>query len=617
MSASFFDRFFEALRTSPLLGLKQRLLNERRLLAEAEDLAEDKLFEAALKVARKLMISLRDPVSFWQQPWRGWQIAPLVDRLDPQVVFWRQVIARYQKTLSAAQKVAAKGQLVESINILHQALHLYPHHQAKQLLKEVQRLQQGRAWFELGMAAEQAGEILVAQRHYTNIRDEYPHLQAICRRRLAALALQTNNWVEAIEYSDNLPDAISQQYNGFARYQHQQQCRLAALQRVYNDLQEHDFDQAWQSCIAYIEEIKSDDLIQRLLAEYIQPQLTAIPQDWPGRFQLAQGRWLQTGGRSLLQDWAVAAYYRYWSNPGQSAWLTVLLPIWATAIVNAEPANTPTINQLYEIIPNIINQIEDEEEQADLQLHWQRETLGIAAMGRPPVSGLRLRGLFMTPGFYELFQDQIKPIELPAKMWTTLYTPWWQAVLACQQGNTAQALLVKPEITPTNPADHLAQQFVAYYEGCYYLRRPGGFSRWREAFPVLEIAKPEILKSPHWIEEVDELCDEHHHYIWGFKDRQSFAQLWFNLLASDSANTFLYQVASEEQDEFDVILQPVAISQRIAVLKALRELTGWGLKESKDFLDSAPNKLASALSQEAAESICQIISNAGGLATIE
>jgi ribosomal protein L7/L12 len=617
MSASFFDRFLEALRTSPLLGLRERLLKERRLLAEAESLANAKKYDAALQVAKKLLISLKDPVAFWQEPFRKWQITPIINRLDPHLVHWRSEIDRYQAALQTAQKVAAQGQLQKSARILREALKSYPHRKASKLLAEVQRLQQGRDWFELGMAAEQIGNIPAAQQHYINVRNEFPHLQAICRRRLAALAIKEQNWTAAIEYSENLPDRLSQQYYAFACYQQKQQQRLAALQKVDRHLKQHNFDQAWQSCIAYIEEIKSDDLIQRILSEYVQPQLSNIPEDWPSRFQLAQSRWLQTGGKSLLQDWAVAAYYRYWSQPEQTTWLQELLPIWATAIINAETATTNTIQQLQDLMPTIIDQIEDEEERSDLQLRWQRETLGIEAMGIPPVSGLRICGVFMTPGFYELFQGQMKPIELPAKMWTTLYTPWWQAVLACQQGNVTQAMLVKPDVTAITPADHLAQQFVAYHEGCYYLGRPGGFPRWREAFPVLEIAKAEILKSPAWIEEIDQLCDEHHHYIWGFKDRQAFAELWFNLLKSDNASRFLTQMAQEEQDEFDVILQPVPTNHRITVLKALRELTGWGLKESKDFLDAAPVKLCNAVNLETAETICRIINNAGGHTTLE
>jgi ribosomal protein L7/L12 len=617
MSASFFDRFLEALRTSPLLGLRERLLKERQLLAEAESLARDKKYDAALQVAKKLLISLKDPVAFWQEPFRKWQIAPIINRLDPYLVHWRSEIDRYQAALQTAQKVAAQGQLQKSARILREALKSYPHRKASKLLAEVQRLQQGRDWFEMGMAAEQVGNIPAAQQQYINVRNEFPHLQAICRRRLAALAIKERNWTAAIEYSENLPDRLSQQYYAFACYQQKQQQRLAALQKVDRHLQQHNFDQAWQSCITYIEEIKSDDLIQRILSEYVQPQLSNIPEDWPSRFQLAQSRWLQTGGKSLLQDWAVAAYYRYWSQPGQTTWLQELLPIWATATINAETTTPNTIQQLQDLMPTIIDQIEDEEERSDLQLRWQRETLGIEAIGIPPVSGLRIRGVFMTPGFYELFQGQMKPIELPSKMWTTLYTPWWQAVLACQQGNVTQAMLVKPDVTAITPADHLAQQFVAYHEGCYYLGRPGGFPRWREAFPVLEIAKAEILKSPAWIEEIDQLCDEHHHYIWGFKDRQAFAELWFNLLKSDNASRFLTQMAQEEQDEFDVILQPVPTNHRITVLKALRELTGWGLKESKDFLDAAPVKLCNAVNLETAETICRIISNAGGRTTIE
>ena len=48
--------------------------------------------------------------------------------------------------------------------------------------------------------------------------------------------------------------------------------------------------------------------------------------------------------------------------------------------------------------------------------------------------------------------------------------------------------------------------------------------------------------------------------------------------------------AEEEKDEFDVILEEIG-SEKIKVIKVVREITGLGLKEAKDLLDNAPKAL--------------------------
>ena len=56
-------------------------------------------------------------------------------------------------------------------------------------------------------------------------------------------------------------------------------------------------------------------------------------------------------------------------------------------------------------------------------------------------------------------------------------------------------------------------------------------------------------------------------------------------------------VAEEEQDEFDVILKDGG-SQKIQVIKAVRELTSLGLKEAKDLVDSAPKAVLEKVSKD-------------------
>ena len=58
--------------------------------------------------------------------------------------------------------------------------------------------------------------------------------------------------------------------------------------------------------------------------------------------------------------------------------------------------------------------------------------------------------------------------------------------------------------------------------------------------------------------------------------------------------------AVEEQTEFNVVLADAG-EKKVNVIKAVRELTGLGLKEAKEKVDTAPQVIAEGLSKEAAE----------------
>ena len=57
---------------------------------------------------------------------------------------------------------------------------------------------------------------------------------------------------------------------------------------------------------------------------------------------------------------------------------------------------------------------------------------------------------------------------------------------------------------------------------------------------------------------------------------------------------------AEEQTEFDVVLEGIG-DKKIQVIKVVRELTGLGLKEAKDVVDSAPSTVKEAASKDEAE----------------
>lgn len=74
--------------------------------------------------------------------------------------------------------------------------------------------------------------------------------------------------------------------------------------------------------------------------------------------------------------------------------------------------------------------------------------------------------------------------------------------------------------------------------------------------------------------------------------------------------------AAEEKDEFDVVLSAVG-DQKVQVIKAVRAITGLGLKEAKDLVDGAPNTLKEGVKKEEAEEMLKQLSEAGATAELK
>jgi large subunit ribosomal protein L7/L12 len=85
-----------------------------------------------------------------------------------------------------------------------------------------------------------------------------------------------------------------------------------------------------------------------------------------------------------------------------------------------------------------------------------------------------------------------------------------------------------------------------------------------------------------------------------------------SLVTSAVANT----EESEEKTEFNVILESIAPDKKIAVLKIVRTLTGLGLKEAKELVESAPKQIQEGVAKDTAEDIKKQLEDAGGVVTL-
>lgn len=73
-------------------------------------------------------------------------------------------------------------------------------------------------------------------------------------------------------------------------------------------------------------------------------------------------------------------------------------------------------------------------------------------------------------------------------------------------------------------------------------------------------------------------------------------------------------VAEEEKTEFDVILASFG-AKKLDVIKAVREITGLGLKDAKDLVEAAPKAIKEGVSKDEAENLKKALEAAG--ATVE
>ena len=74
--------------------------------------------------------------------------------------------------------------------------------------------------------------------------------------------------------------------------------------------------------------------------------------------------------------------------------------------------------------------------------------------------------------------------------------------------------------------------------------------------------------------------------------------------------------AAEEKTEFDVVLKEIG-ANKLQVIKAVREITGLGLKEAKDLVEAAPKTVKEAVAKEEAEALKAKLAEAGAVVELK
>lgn len=94
------------------------------------------------------------------------------------------------------------------------------------------------------------------------------------------------------------------------------------------------------------------------------------------------------------------------------------------------------------------------------------------------------------------------------------------------------------------------------------------------------------------------------------------AQAAVAVAAAPSAGADGGEQQAEEKTEFDVVLSSIG-DKKVNVIKAVRAITGLGLKEAKDMVDGAPSTIKEAAAKDEAEQIKKQLEEAGATAELK
>lgn len=493
---------------------------------------------------------------------------------------------------------------------MRRALVEFPRIDGENFLAKLEQVIQGKEHFANGLLAEKAADFEKALTHYRAAIKLIPELTE-ARIQLGIVAIKQQNWQLALAALKAVKNEQAAYLRGFAYLQQKQWQKadrewkslnhnnvqqqreqikiLAKADRIFSWKKIQEFvdggnlEEAKLLSQEFLKKFGVDPIVESNLEKHIQPRLEAqfwAGQDWETITQITEKNWIEKQNIESLHNWAIATYYQAQKNPKK---LTNLIIAWSTALANLE--NNPSLQEIpwlgsrsivlkdvYErlnkILETLIERVKDNnlEEYFHLRDLYRQEKVALDMRENLPSCGVRVKGLFISPGCYQHYRNQLSSITFPAKPWGTLYTDWGKAVAACLEGDIPRAIQIKPNLSQS-PVERFAQAMLSYYEGCYYLRE----ERWREALSSLKQAQKEIRDNSDWTQEVERLCQLQAKKLTNLDDHFYLAQFWFELLDSQPARSYLAEGKARKVTE-KLNKQEITYEQALFSLQEIKKL---------------------------------------------
>ena len=482
------------------------------------------------------------------------------------------------------EELCASGRFKEALDILEakeDCLETY------RLLREcVSKASQADGYLQQAIRAESDGDLLSAARFYNKVLALYPnHIGA--KLRLCIVLIRQQYWREALHCVQDIDLDIARYLMGFIYYKlgnlkkakslwdtanvvgiHKARESLNKLLKremnkqkklIWDKLNSKEFSEAKALSENYIEYLDDDPLIINNLRNYIIPQLEeGIWEDKSPELNIdyARERWIQSPSIATLHNYAVSSYYFAQNMNVSPENLDRLIETFASmfttlANLNLDPslANLPWLGRRLPSNTNfkfIISYVKGElerlieqykepypQEYLKLKDYYLLEEISLEAIIETS-QGIKLGNFYITPTLFRLYKDKLSLFiqSYPKAPWSYLYTNFGLGVALCLKGNVERAIKIKSSLYDAKPLgkeESLAEEFVSYHEGSFYLMN----KTWKKAKPLLK--KVQLAKHPEWRDNIDQLMEAQSQDISSSEEKDEFSQFWLSLGKTERA----------------------------------------------------------------------------------
>lgn len=517
----------------------------------------------------------------------------------------------YRQNLLEVKDLAQNGEFISAYNKLQLALDKFENHDSEELRKKLEIIIDAQNDYRQGVIAEKIDNFALAEKQYKLALSKLPQLTD-ASYRLALIEIKQHNFTSALSYLENLNEERANYLRGFIYLQKNdyqnavkewktinnplvntqkeslkiliKKNKLQIFKQVENLVKESKYQEAKNCYENLLKQYGYDPEIEHNLTKHIQPALQHQlwqSQDLIKIINQLEQEFKQNPNLTTLHNMTIALYYQAQIDENYlerwiTCWMTELLNINKSDIFQNIPwLNNQEINydnistDLIKIVEDKINKYKDINLEKYYQLRdvLRREIVAGELIGNPPQMGIKIKEIFITPGFYLQHQKQLESIKLKTDKLSTLFTDWGLAVAACLKNDTERAIKIKPSQQYSSEVERLAYHLINYYEGGYYLQHHS----WKKAKNPLEIAQAEIKNNHDWVDNINNLCEKQRHKIEEEKEHLEFAQFWYDLLKSNQSASYLAEFKAREISQ-EVANEKISFSQAINKLKEVQNI---------------------------------------------
>ncbi|BAQ61257.1 hypothetical protein GM3708_1663 [Geminocystis sp. NIES-3708] len=552
----------------------------------------------------------REGLSYFLQAEKIFKVISLATEIK-EYEYLAKLQTQYENNLKQIKNLAQQGDFVLAQSQLQLNLDKFSRQDGEVLNAKLKTVINAKIEYRQGLLAEKIGNFTIAKKQYQLALSHLPTLES-ASYRLALIDIKQNNYSSALSYLEKLTEEKANYLRGFCYLQKNdwekvkqewkqinhplvnkqkesikiliQRNRLQIIQHIENLVSKEKYKEAKNCYENLTEKYGYDENIEYNLSKHIQPALEHQlwqSNDFVNIINQLEKQFKKTPNITILHNMAIALYYQVQIDASYTErWIAT----WATALLNIKEnpilQNLPWLGshqidyqkieeELIKIVENTIDKYKDSNLEKYYQFRdiFRREMLAIELIGNPPNSGVKIKELFITPAFYQQYKKELKNIKLTVNQLSTLFTDWGLTVAACLKNDVERGIKIQPNLSPSTDVEKLANSFINYYQGCYYLKHDS----WKKAKSCLQISQNYIKNNRELVTQINNLCEKQRQKLENFNEHLEFAQFWYDLLKSPASASYLAEYKAREISD-KVANEKISFSQAISQLKKVQKI---------------------------------------------